>query len=234
MTRPSSFRIFAPALILLLSAFSLAGCWVPETYIGRIKIERDGSYKLYLEGTAADPDAMHAMRGVAAESKSGKLKPEDVKKRQAEALEPMLKDIAKLKAEGKVETANSIGDGRVRFSLLGKWRMNRDRLISSELGEPLTYAIAQDGTVRVRVKDAAPVHETASLGLHLDGDLSIILAEGIVVLEHNAQTAPKTPNGAYRWHIDGHTAQVPFMRLRFPSGAPEPQSSQAQKKLAHH
>jgi hypothetical protein len=72
--------MFVAALIVLLSAFSLAGCWVPETYIGRIKIERDGSYKLYLEGTAADPDAMRALRSVNAESKSGKLKPEDVEK----------------------------------------------------------------------------------------------------------------------------------------------------------
>jgi len=234
MILPPLLRSSVAAIILLILALSLAGCWVPEHYIGRIKIARDGAYTLYLEGTAAQPEALRAMRDLNAEARSGALKPEELKKRQAEALGPILKDIAKLKAEGRVDSANSIGDGRVRFSLIGKWRMDRDVLILRELQEPLAYAVGQDGTVRVRVKDAAPVSKVSALGLTLEGDLSITLAEGVEVLEHNAQKTPSTPTGAYRWHIDARTTQVPYMRLRFPTGAPEPQSSQAQKKLAHH
>ena len=234
MKRTPPRRFPAAAMALVCLAFLLAACWVPERYIGRIKIERDGAYTLLLEGVAVQPEAWRNMRRLDAEMKGGKLKPEELKKRQDEALEPLNKELAALKKDVRIQEVKSIGDGRVRFTLVGRWRMNRDLLIFSELQEPLTYAVAPDKTMRVRVKDAVPTRELAALGLALDGELSVSLAPDIQVLEHNAQKAPTSPTGAYRWHLDGKTAQTPYLRLRLPDSAPEPQSSQAQKKLAHH
>ena len=245
-----------PAFLLALAVL-LCACWVPERYIARIKIERDGSYKVTVDGTALNPEAWLALRNPASAGKEGgkeggheggkeggKPKPEDIKKRQDEILEPMLKEIADLKARHVVDEVSSIGDGRVRFSLTGMWRIDRSVLVFRELREPLTYAVLPDGTVRVRVKDAVQGRQASALGVKTDGDLSIVVAEGVEVLENNAQKTPTSPSGAYHWTIGPGTKEAPYLRLRFPSGgaagaaagagAPEPKTSQAQKRLAHH
>ncbi|MDR3640241.1 MAG: hypothetical protein P4L39_02850 [Humidesulfovibrio sp.] len=236
MTRHCLHRLPLVALALALFVSVLAGCWVPEHYLGRIRIKRDGSYVVSLEGTAVHPEALRAMRRLDAAGKGGALKPEELQKRQAEALAPLQKDLDALKGESSIQTVKSVGDGRVRFILLGEWRIETDRIVSMELREPLAYAVGQDGSLSVRVKDALPGWEGRELGVAVDGDLSIVLDEGIQVLESNAQQKPTTPRGAYHWHIDGATTQAPYLKLRLPSAepAPEPRSSQVQKKLAHH
>lgn len=208
-------RLAAAALALLLFAL-LSGCWAAEHYVARIKIERDGSYKLTMEGTAAHPETIRALRRLDAEIKSGKLKGDDLKKRQIEALAPLQKALDALKDDKRVQNLSSLGDGRVRFSLSSGWSMDRKMLIFTETQAPLAYAVGQDGTMRVRVKDAVASAELPPLGLATEGDLSVVLAEGIEVLEHNAQKAPTSALGAYRWHIGGGSA-VPYLKLRLPA-----------------
>jgi hypothetical protein len=236
MTRCASLRLPALVLAPLLLAFCLAGCWVPEHYIARIKIDRDGAYSLYMEGTALYPDSWRALHAQAPAPKEGKPDGEAEQKRRNEALAPLLKELTALKSDPRVMAANSLGDGRVRFSFMGNWKLKTNRVISREQLEPLAYSVGPDKTVRVEVKDALPDWEGRALHVAVDGDLSIVLAEGIEVLETNAQRKPGSPRGAYRWHIDGTTTQVPYMKLRLPGAepAPQPQSSQVQKKLAHH
>ncbi|OIN99380.1 MAG: hypothetical protein AUJ49_11285 [Desulfovibrionaceae bacterium CG1_02_65_16] len=228
------------SVLLLALAVLLSACWVPERYMGRIKIGRDGSYMLSLDGTALNPEAWQALRSPPPAKEGGKSKPEETAKRRDEILAPMLQELAQLKAKGVVDEAKSIGDGRVRFSLMGAWRIDRSVLVFRELREPLAYTVLPDGTVRVRVKDAVQSRQASALGVKTDGDLSIVVAQGVEVLEHNAQKTPTGPRGSYHWSIGPGTREAPFLRLRFPpesgvgGAAPEPQTPKPQKKLAHH
>jgi len=76
MTRTAFSRRAALAVCLALPML-LAGCWVPQNYIARIKIETDGVYHAYMEGTALHPEAWLAMRRVNAEARAGRLKEEE-------------------------------------------------------------------------------------------------------------------------------------------------------------
>lgn len=229
MTTPP---LFLPALCAL--ALLLSGCWVPERYMARIKIERDGSYKASIEGTAVHPDAWRAVKRLEAEARAGKLKPEELKKAQAEALAPLLKDLEALKGDKRIDSVNSIGDGRVRFSFSGVWTIDRKLLISSELTTPLDYAVGTDGSLRLRVKDAVEGAEARGLGISTEGSLTVALAEGVEVLEHNAQKAPSSYLGSYRWSIGPGATKPPYLRIRLPEAAAAKAEPAVQKGLAHH
>jgi hypothetical protein len=212
------FRRMPAVAALAALAFLLCACWVPEQYMARIQIERDGSYKVYMEGTAVETDAARAVRTAEEAAKAAKGKSEEAKKQpQADPQEPLRKQIAQLKAQGLLQEANIIGGGRVRFILAGAWRLDRKLLVFNELKEPLAYSVLPDGSVRLYVKDAPPSREAASLGVKTAGELSITLAEGIQVLEHNAQKTPTSPRGAYRWTIGPSSKEAPYLRLRFPA-----------------
>lgn len=230
------------ALLAALCLLLLAGCLVPERYIARVRIEPDGSYKAYAEGTAVHPDAWRALRRVQAEAKSGALKGDALKKAREDALAPLVKELEALRKDKRFEALQSIGDGRVRFSVSGTWTMDRSLLVFNELTTPLAYAVGEDGTLRVRVKDAVHGAGARALGLVTEGNVAVTLAEGVEVLEHNAQRAPGSPLGSYRWSVGPGSTEPPYLKLRLPA-APEPEQSAApaqataptqQKKLAHH
>lgn len=246
MTCTALFRRAALAACLALTML-LGGCWVPQSYIARIKIEPDGTYHAYMEGTALHPEAWLAMRRVNAEARAGKFKgaEEQLATAKVEALAPLAKELEALKGDKRIQGANSIGDGRVRFSASGTWTMDRNLLVFNKLDTPISYGVGQDGTVRLKVRAVVPGPEARALGVKTEGSLAVTLAEGIEVLEHNAQQAPASPRGAYRWSITSDTTVAPYMKLRFPNGAGQSaqnaegetlkQSPAAapQKKLAH-
>lgn len=227
--RPSALRA---ALVLCCAALALCGCFVPEHYIARIKIEPDGGYKLYVEGTAVHAAARRALAG----AKGPAVKKEDQEKRLAQAQELLMKDLDKARADKRVLNIGAIGEGRVRFSFDGAWRMDLDALIVEGADEPISYSKTPDGTWRLYVRAAAPSREAKHLGVKTEGSLAIVLAPGIEVLEHNARRTPTSPGGAYRWSIDDATAEPPYLRIRLPDPArllsPRPQGQQ--KGLAHH
>jgi len=207
-------------LLLFALALVLAGCLVPDRYIARVKIERDGAYKVMAEGTAVDVETTRALRALAAEERGGQLKPDDAKKRREEIEGRLREEVAKLKGDKRVQELAAIGGGRVRFSVGGTWRIDRSVLVFSELAEPVAYSIGQDGTIRLRVKDAVPGREAKALGIKTDGNLAVVLAEGIEVLEHNARTAPTSPYGAYRWVVTGPDDPQPYLKIRLPGTEP--------------
>jgi hypothetical protein len=221
----------APLLALLLA---LSGCLVTDKYIARVKIERDGSYRVYAEGTALDVDATRAYRALEAEERAGKLKPEDAKKRREEIDGRLREELVKLKQDKRIQELSAIGGGRVRFSVGGAWRMDRSVLIFSELSEPVSYAIGQDGAIRLRVKDAVPRREAKSLGVTTDGNLSVVVAQGVDVLEHNAQIAPKSPTGSYRWTITGPDDPQPYLKIRLPGSQARETPAEPKKGLVGH
>lgn len=231
----------AAALVCAL-AFVLCACWVPEQYIARMRIQPDGSYTVIMEGLAVNEDAAAAVAAAGAAKAGHESGGEE--KQAADPLAPMLKELAGLRAKGLVDEYKSVGGGRVRFSLSGKWRMDRSVLVFRELTQPLAYAVLADGTVRVRVKDAVQSRRADALHVKTDGDLSIVVAPGVQVLASNARRKPATPGGAYYWSVGPTTRDAPYLLLRFPppggaaqgeaaASATQPRQP-AQKKLAHH
>jgi hypothetical protein len=216
MTRTAFSRLAALAACLVSLAL-LGGCWVPQNYIARIKIERDGTYHAYMEGTALHPQAWLALRRVNAEVKVGRLKEDgQLALARTEALAPLAKELEAFKGDKRIQGANSIGDGRVRFSASGTWTMDRNLLVFNKLDTPISYGVAKDGTVRLKVRAVVPGPEARALGVKTEGSLAVTLAEGIEVLEHNAQQTPTSPRGAYRWSITSDTTEAPYLKLRFP------------------
>ena len=234
---PRRTRTLSITCLLVLLTLPLGGCLVPQNAIARIKIERDGAYRAFAEGTAVQPEAYRAVRAVEAEAGGGKLKPEELKKRQDEAQSTLVKDLEAFRKDPRVLETKSTGDGRVRFTLDGAWRLDRGVLVYHEMLAPLAYSVAADGTIRLRVKDAMVQREATALGVASEFDVSVVLAEGIEVLEHNAQRAPTSPNGAYRWHIDKPGAPLPYLRIRLPEPAAtggEQKAEKPQKARANH
>lgn len=208
---------FAALCVVLALAVLLPGCFVPQSYSARIKIERSGAYHASMEGTALYPESWHALRRVNAEAKAGKFKePADLKKAKDEALAPLAKQLEALKADKRIQSVSPIGDGRVRFSAGGTWELDRSLLVLNKLETPISYAVAEDGSVRLRVKDAIAGPGARALGVATEGSLAITVAEGVEVLEHNAQRTPTTPLGAYRWTIGPGSTEAPYLKLRFP------------------
>lgn len=211
---------FAALCVVLALAVLLPGCFVPQSYSARIKIERSGAYHASMEGTALYPESWHALRRVNAEAKAGKFKePADLKKAKDEALAPLAKQLEALKADKRIQSVSPIGDGRVRFSVGGTWELDRGLLVLNKLETPISYAVAEDGSVRLRVKDAIHGPGARALGVVTEGSLAITVAEGVEVLEHNAQRTPTTPLGAYRWTIGPGSTEAPYLKLRFPEVA---------------
>lgn len=227
-------RLAARLTLLPLLALLLCGCLVPDHYIGRVKVERDGTYKVFAEGLAVHVESVRALRALEAEQRSGALKPEDAKKRKGEIEGRLKAELETLRKDPRVQGLNSVGEGKVRFTVGGTWTIDRSVLVFSELAQPVAYAIAPDGTIRLRVKDAIPPREAKSLGLKTEGNLSVVLAEGIEVLEHNAQIVPKSPAGAYRWTISGPDDPLPYLKIRLPGTEPAETPPAPKKGLVGH
>lgn len=203
------------ALVLLLSLF-LQGCWTLERYAVRVRIEADGSYKYVIEGTAAHTATVFALRRADYEARTGKAKAEDVKKMKDAAEAGLARDLDITRKDPRVQSITPIGVGRVRFMASGKGSIAGGEIIFRERDTPLTYARGPEGSLSIRLKDAVVGRNAEVLGLKVEGDVSITLAEGIQVLEHDAEKAPTVPGGAYRWRVDSPAEPAPHLVIRLP------------------
>jgi hypothetical protein len=207
------------ALALLLPLL-LQGCWTLEQYVARVRVEADGSYKYVLEGSALHTATQYALRRVEREAKAGAIKGDELKKQKQEAEAGMTKDLETARLDPRVASATPVGEGRVRFTVAGRGSIAGGELIFSERTTPLSYARAPEGALSVRLKDAVVSREAEALHVSVGGDVSVILAEGIQVLGHNAQKTPTVPGGAYRWHVEKPGESAPYLLLRLPERAP--------------
>ncbi|OGR36977.1 MAG: hypothetical protein A2051_06000 [Desulfovibrionales bacterium GWA2_65_9] len=203
------------ALVLLLPLF-LQGCWTLEHYSARVRIEADGSYKYSIEGSAVHTATVFALRRAEYDARTGKSKPEDVKKMKGDAEAKLSKDLEMLSKDPRVASITSTGGGRVRFMASGKGSIAGGEIIFQERDAPLSYAQAPGGSLSVRVKDAVVGRNAETLGIKVEGDVTVTLAEGIQVLEHNAMKTPTVPGGAYRWHIESPAGPAPHLVIRLP------------------
>lgn len=213
------------ALVLLVPLI-LQGCWTLENFVARVRIEADGSYKYFLEGTAVHTATVFGLRRAGYEAKTDKAnagaakagasKPEDAKKAKDQPETSLSKDLALVRKDPRVQDIVDIGGGRIRFVLSGKASINGGEIYFMEREVPLSYAQGPNGTLSLRLKDAVVGRNAEALGIKVVGDVSITLAEGIQVLEHNAWKTPTVPGGAYRWHIETLADPAPHLVIRLP------------------
>ena len=217
--------LLALALLLLLQ-----GCWTLERYTARVRIEADGSYKYSIDGTAVHTETVYALRRAAHDAKTAKGKPGEAKadahkpeaaksaaKSEGEAPETGLsKDLALARKDPRVQDIKPLGGGRVGFVVVGKGSIAGGEIVFQEREKPLSYAQAPDGALSVRLRGAEVSRNAQGLGINVSGDVFITLAEGIQVLEHNAERTPTVPGGSYRWHIGSLNDAAPHLVLRLP------------------
>ncbi|MBU1042088.1 MAG: hypothetical protein KKF77_13400 [Proteobacteria bacterium] len=213
--------LLALALLLLLQ-----GCWTLERYTVRVRIEADGSYKYFIDGTAVHTETMYAQRRAAYEAKAAKPKAGEAKAdaHKPEAAKPageapeagLAKDLALARKDPRVQDIKPLGGGRVGFVVVGKGSIAGGEIVFQEREKPLSYAQAPGGALSVRLRGAVVSRNAQPLGLKVSGDVFITLAEGIQVLEHNAEHTPTVPGGSYRWHIENLKDPAPHLVIRLP------------------
>ena len=214
-TRALPRRLLLLVVVLLLPLLA-QGCWTLDHFSARVRFEPDGGYKYFLEGTAVHSATVFALRRADYETKSGKTKPEDIKKMLDEAEAGLAKDLELARKDKRVQDITSIGGGRVRFMLSGKGSISGGEIIFQGRYAPLSYAQVPGGALSIHLKDAVVGRNAQALGLKVVGDVVMTLAEGIEVLEHNADKAPTVPGGSYRWHIEGPPGFAPHLVIRLP------------------
>jgi hypothetical protein len=213
--RPLPRRLLLLGLVLLLPLL-VQGCWTLESYVARVRIEADGGYTYFLEGSAMHTETAFALRRADYAGRTGKARPEDVKKMKEDAEANLAKDLESVRKDPRVQSVKSVGGGRVRFALAGKGGIAGGEIIFQGRDAPLAYAQGPGGTLNLRLKDAVVGRNAEALGIKVNGDVSMTLAKGIEVLEHNAEKAPTVPGGAYRWHIGNPSGPAPRLLIRLP------------------
>lgn len=211
--------------LLCLASLLLAGCFAPKNYSVQMKVAPDGGYRFFAEGVAQHIPSTFALRKLARDMRAvnpkekGK-KEEEAKARKAEIEAALAKQIAECLKDGRVQTMQAIGEGRVRFAVVMPGTLAGTDLIRREWLTPVSLARHADGSVTFRIKDVAPTADARTLKTVPDGDISVSVAEGVQVLAHNAAKAPGTPTGSYRWHIGSLDDPVPFMTVLLPGARP--------------
>lgn len=190
-------RMFVVGCLMLL----LAGCYVPEKFAATININKDGSYGYTFDGTVA-----HAL--VVAQAVHAGLSARD---------EAELKQEAKKLVTGDVRKAEYVGDGRFevlieRAAAKGEVSYFPSREMYLLRVEPLA-----DGTIRISAELPTPgnIRDLEELKIKLNGTLVVKVANGVTVLEHNADSQPSLFGlvGGYTWRID-KPGVVPMMIVR--------------------
>jgi hypothetical protein len=197
MDCPMSSRLLAAGAC---AALLLTGCLVPERFAARTAFQSDGSYEYSYAGTAVHTLAAGQMAGG---KQLGAIK------------EAGMREAAvKLERGDEVRQATYNGNARYDVSVEGK----RQRGQALDLLGMLRVQTGPDGVLTLQAgklddKDKASM---ATLGIKLEGKLSVTVPISADVISHNATSTPSFFGliGTYSWKIDS-LAQRPEMKIRF-------------------
>lgn len=179
---------------VLLSCLStlliLFGCWVPENFQAKVTLNKDGSYTFVYDGTLTFAAMLFG-------GKNGKLSASD-----EAALKKETEKIAKEPGFKKVEY---LGNARYKVLVEKSGKPGEPYYFLSKDSCAFSILPQKDGTVAVSGvrPDAKSIQELSSVGVKIDGTLSVSVANGAKVLKHNAQSQPKFFGllGDYKWQI---------------------------------
>jgi hypothetical protein len=168
----------------------LAGCWLPEDFAAEVVVNRDGSYTFKYDGTLTFAMAL------AAATEHGLTE----------------RDEAEL-AKGGEELRRSPGFKSVDYQGKGRYKVLVETL--GIPGEPYSFLSREykifaveprpDGTIRISAARFSEndIKQFKSIGARVNGTLSVSVAKGITVVDHNAQAQPAVFGlfGSYKWDI---------------------------------
>jgi hypothetical protein len=175
----------------------LTGCLVPEKFTANIDVQKTGAYAFNYSGTMVNALALMDIKS------SGKL---------TEKSELALRaDADKIKKDPEVKSISYLGGGRYKL----------DYAASREPGKPLKFidtfkvVTGKDGvtTISSIEMSARDRQELESLGLSIDGNLSVKLPGNAVVISQNATSTPILGFGSYSWKI-GKVSDQPVLKFK--------------------
>lgn len=191
--------ILARIGVLAVSCLCVAGCWVPEKFDATLHIDKARQFQFTYDGTIAYSSALAAIKtnGALAANEENDMKAE----------------VAKLKNEKGVSTAEYIGRGRMRVKLREEGQAQPGTKFFMDL---VKFENAPDGALRIvgPTMSADDKQQLLSSGLQLDGNIR--LTTELIVVSHNAAATPWFGGlwGAYKWHLDRKESATPTIVLK--------------------
>lgn len=172
-------------VITAFSALLLAGCYAPENFNAQLDFDDDGSYTFHYKGNLAYVPLIVDMQK--------KNMSTDKEKQVAQD------HLAKIKKDGNVKSAEYIGKGRYKLEIEEKLKP----------GEKLNFmgffsvVHAKDGSIKVSTSEVKQKDKGSleSLGLNVNGTLSVSVPKNAKVLSSNADSTPTLGIGDYKWNI---------------------------------
>jgi len=196
--------IFIAAILCLLFPF-IAGCWIPENFVAKVNVNKDGSYDFTYDGTLA-----YALALVRA--KKGSLSTHDEAELQQEA--------SKIRQEPGFKKVEYLGTGRYKVFFQRSCKPGEPLYFTSSDNTIVSVLRQPDGTVVVAGwrPSKEKLAQLDSIGAKVEGTLSVSVASGVTVVRHNAQTEPTFFGllGTYKWQINSPGAD-PVIVVRPPS-----------------
>ncbi len=176
--------------LVMVLAFGLSGCFIPETFDAAIHVAKDGSYTFQYTGTLAYGPALKQIQKVA-------LTPENETKLKAMATE--------LKWPPEFKTVTYEGNARFAAQVEKSGQPNEDYIFINKDFSFLSISHEPDGTIKVSSKkcEGEQLKMLKNIRARIDGHLTISVKSPMKVLDHNARRSPRFLGlfGDYEWDI---------------------------------
>ena len=189
------------SLLFPLFFLFLCSCWIPENFVARVDVHRDGGYSFVYDGTLAFAPVLAAVS-------QGALSEEDKEELKEMALE--------LKDENGYQEFRYVGRGRFDVLAEKKGASGETYYFMSESTKIFAIEYPDDGTLKISALRPAGdvVRQLSSIGVTMSGKLNVTVPWGTKVIRHNADREPFFFGlfGAYSWDIEEPDAD-PFMLL---------------------
>lgn len=202
-------RLLAAAAVCLV----LAACWLPERFLGELRLARNGDYALVFDGTLVRMSLAQSIR-------AGELSAEEI----AEQTDILVRDLSR---DSGFQTIEPQGEGRfkVRFERVGHLDP-RDVYTFVRRNEPIiTVETFEDGRAVIRARALARQEkdQVTAAGMEIRGKLRVVT--DALPLRGNAQRV--SPRGyqrflVYDWTISGVETAAPFLEVDLTRPAPRP------------
>lgn len=195
---------YGMALLLVMGILlSVYGCYVPDRFKAKLTVNMDGSYTFMYEGTLIDTD-VHLVLNSNVEQKVKQSVLADAEKRFKSLGFKNVKYLGDARYESSFEKIGKPGEAYYFVSNDARWKM-------------FTVQPPKDGTmiitaIQPSIKDT---HELEIIKAKIEGTLTISVAEGLEVINHNAQGEPKIIGAfkEYTWEITSFMAD-PYIVIK--------------------
>ena len=180
-----NLRNFLMAAVSLVVMMYLSACYLPEDFDVTITVRRDGSYTFRYDGNLIFALALASME-------DGKLSKKD---------EASLKEQAKeLQKSPGFKKAKYIGNARYKVLMEQSGKAGEDYDFISKEMSFFSIKGQNDGTLEIKALKLSEkdIEELKTSDFNIEGSLSVTIAKGLKVIEHNARTVS---SGVYRWKI---------------------------------